>query len=227
MFKKIIHVLGLAALFAFGVAAQPPDPAVAFDKAYYLHQPPEVRELLDGATNGAAGGAVAQQSRSATPSWTKYTDQDARLKRIIELAGQGFILDVPIDLWGWDPYKVMALRVAYGYAWVPSALQAPVSAAPGLSGPGITPYDPTKPPAGSIPVSLDPAAYPPFDPPVTPVGNIISDPVGAYENYGNLFYCIVGDRSADGTVFTGPRGTFTKHTPATPFGKQCFWTQEK
>jgi hypothetical protein len=55
-------------------------------------------------------------------------------------------------VWGWDAGKVTAARESYGYTWVPSALQQPVAAAPGITGGGITPYDPKNPPSGSIQV---------------------------------------------------------------------------
>jgi hypothetical protein len=55
-------------------------------------------------------------------------------------------------VWGWDPGKTMAMRQDMGYTWVPSALQPSVTATPGLTAPGMTPYDPKNPPAGSIAV---------------------------------------------------------------------------
>ncbi|HLK20745.1 MAG TPA: hypothetical protein VKT81_17445 [Bryobacteraceae bacterium] len=67
-----------------------------------------------------------------------------------QLAKEGYNIDVPIMIWGWDAAKVTAARESYGYTWVPSALQQQVSAAPGVSGGGITPYNPSNPPAGSI-----------------------------------------------------------------------------
>ena len=69
-----------------------------------------------------------------------------------QLASEGYSIDVPIMVWGWDAGKVTAARESYGYTWVPSALQQPVAAAPGITGGGITPYDPNNPPSGSIQV---------------------------------------------------------------------------
>jgi hypothetical protein len=69
-----------------------------------------------------------------------------------QLANEGYAIDVPIMVWGWDAGKVTAARESYGYTWVPSALQQPVSAAPGVTGGGIIPYNSTNPPAGSIQV---------------------------------------------------------------------------
>jgi len=176
---------------------------VDFDKIYWLSQPPEVRAL----------------EVNTTP------DQDIRMGRGIELAIKGFKIDVPIMLWGWDPYKVMKLRMDYGYTWVPSALQPPVSAAPGLTGPGITPYDPANPPGGSIKVSIDPKDYPPFDPPVTverPTVAVGPGPVGM-NSVGNLFYSVPGETFLDGQKFSDSRGTFLKHVTITPFGRSPYW----
>ena len=73
----------------------------------------------------------------------------------MKLAQQGYSIDVPIMVWGWDPLTTMVERQNYGYTWVPSALQSPVPLPPGLSFPGLPTYDPNSPPAGSIKVSTD------------------------------------------------------------------------
>jgi hypothetical protein len=106
--------------------AQHPDQS--FDDAYWAKQP-----------------AAVQQLRS-------INDQGQRTQLGTQLATQGYKIDVPIMLWGWDPSQVTSLRQSYGYTWVPSALQNPVAVAPGLSVPGMQPYDPNNPPAGSIAV---------------------------------------------------------------------------
>jgi hypothetical protein len=69
-----------------------------------------------------------------------------------QLAAEGYSIDVPVMVWGWDASKTTQLRQGFGYTWVPSAMQAPVSAAPGISGGSISPYDPNHPPVGSIQV---------------------------------------------------------------------------
>src|SRR5262249_36159007 len=74
------------------------------------------------------------------------------------LAQAGYILDVPIDVWNWDPVTTMAIRTQLGFTWVPSALQAPLNGAIG-TGPV---------PLGAIRVSVNAADYPPFDPPTPP-----------------------------------------------------------
>jgi len=205
--------------------AKPPNP-VAFDDAYYYSLPHEIRELIFGASNGAIpsnnvpGGTSAGQHASQNVS---YSDQESRTARAIALANKGFLIDTPIMIWGWDPYKVMVLRKQYGYTWVPSALQSPVQIAPGLSVPGstLTPYDPLHPPPGAIKVSTDTADFPPFDPPVAPQP-ATDDPVGG-QNVGNIYYATPGEAYPDGAKFTDPRGTFLKHVVIYPFGRTGYW----
>jgi hypothetical protein len=100
------------------------------DQAYWAEQPPAVQALqnMDPADRGAAA---------------------------LQLAQQGYTIDVPIMVWGWDPLTTMVERQNYGYTWVPSAMQPMVPLAPGLSFPGLQSYDPTKPPQGSIAVTTD------------------------------------------------------------------------
>ncbi len=96
------------------------------DDAYWAKQPAAVQQLRE------------------------IDDNEQRLVLGTQLAHQGYAIDVPIMIWGWDAGKVTAMRQANGYTWIPSALQQPVTAAPGLTGPGIIPYDPAHPPIGSI-----------------------------------------------------------------------------
>ena len=98
-----------------------------FDQIYWAHQPPETRAL------------------------PTIDDETLRTARAIELAGKGFIVDVPIMIWLWDALKCMQIRQSYGYTWVPSALQPPIAIAPGMSVPGQPVYDPAHPPAGRYP----------------------------------------------------------------------------
>lgn len=98
------------------------------DNAYWAAQPAAVQQLR-GIDNLAERQQLGEQ-----------------------LANEGYSIDVPIMVWGWDAGKVTAARESYGYTWVPSALQAQVTAAPGVTGAGITPYNATNPPSGSIQV---------------------------------------------------------------------------
>jgi hypothetical protein len=171
----------------------------AFDKAYWASEPPELQAL---------------------PAIADFTQ---RTTRAAVLAAQGFIVDVPIMVWGWDPYLVMTMRANYGYTWVPSALQPNVSVAPGVTQPGSVPYNPANPPAGSIKVSTNIADYPPLIPP--PTSTLVAsdgDPVGPL-SIGTLYLSVAGDTSPDGTKFTDSRGTFLKHVTITPFGRTNYW----
>jgi hypothetical protein len=103
------------------------DPTLAFDNAYWAQQPAAVQPLRS-MPQGEDRSAYAQQ-----------------------LASEGYSIDVPIMVWGWDPSLVTSMRQADGYTWVPSALQNPVEVAPGLGALGnLAAYNPKDPPPGSI-----------------------------------------------------------------------------
>ena len=105
------------------------DAQQAFDNAYWASQPAPVQALQ------------------------KIQDPTQRAAMATELANEGYSIDVPIMVWGWDPSITTAMRQADGYTWVPSALQSGVEMAPGLPAMGtVAAYDPNNPPAGSIPV---------------------------------------------------------------------------
>jgi hypothetical protein len=98
--------------------------------AYWAMQPPEVQALRDMPDEQRYGAAQ-------------------------QLARQGFTIDVPIMVNGWDPLKTMTLRQLDGYTWVPSGLQPDIQLGPKLTFPGLTSYDASNPPQGSIQVSTD------------------------------------------------------------------------
>ncbi len=171
-----------------------------FDAAYWASQPPEVQALQT------------------------IADPDQRATQAAALATNGFTIDVPIMVWGWDPYLMMTLRAQFGYTWVPSALQPPVTIAPGLAQPGVVAYDPLHPPPGSIKVSTNIADYPPFNPPAQPTPQTPSgdDPVGL-QSIGTIYLSVPGETYSDGAIFTDARGTFQKHLVMTPFGRNAYW----
>jgi len=114
-------------------------------------------------TVAAPASALAASSQSVDDAyWSKQPaavqqlrniqDQGQRTQLGTQLATEGYSIDVPIMIWGWDPGITTQLRQSDGYTWVPSALQQPVAEAPGIDVPGLTPYDPAHPPAGSIAV---------------------------------------------------------------------------
>jgi hypothetical protein len=110
--------------------AAPLDAQQAYDDSYWANQP-----------------AAVQQLRT-------MQDPEQRASMATQLANEGYSIDVPIMVWGWDPSITMAMRQADGYTWVPSALQNSVDVAPGLSNVGtLSAYNPNNPPAGSIAVS--------------------------------------------------------------------------
>jgi hypothetical protein len=113
-----------AASGARSASAQQPE---TFDAAYWAGQPAAVQQLQN-IQNPEQRAALAEQ-----------------------LTQQGYSIDVPIMVWGWDPAITTSARESMGYTWVPSAGQAPVEAAPGLTFAGTT-YNPAQPPPGSITV---------------------------------------------------------------------------
>ena len=168
----------------------------AFDKAYWASQPLELQAL------------------------PAMEELNQRTTRAAALATQGFIVDVPIMVWGWDPYLVMTMRTDLGYTWVPSALQPNITVAPAH---GAVAYDPAHPPAGSVKVSTNIADYPPSAPPAaTPPLSSGGDPVGL-QSIGTYFASLPGDNYPDGAKFTDSRGTFLKHVTFTASGRTSYW----
>jgi hypothetical protein len=83
----------------------------------------------------------------------EYAPADQKYELAQQLAEEGYAIDVPIMVWGWDPLATMIQRQEEGYTWVPSAMQPGIEEEPGVSMPQGTPYDPNNPPPGSIQVS--------------------------------------------------------------------------
>lgn len=98
----------------------------AFDNAYWAAQPPAVQAL-------------------------RTAPADERVQMATQLANEGYSIDVPIMVWGWDPYTTTNTRVADGYTWVPSALQSSLTVAPGITFDGNS-YNASDSPTGSITV---------------------------------------------------------------------------
>lgn len=166
-------------------------------RIYWDSQPPEVRRL------------------EVEP------DQKTRSSMAEALAKNGYRIDVPVMVYHWDPFQVMAIRKMYGYTWVPSALQPNIEIAPGLTSHGLTPYDPASPPVGSIKVSTEAKDYPPFDKPVS-TPKPAQSPVGIH-SVGNLYLTVAGDTSPAGTIHSDERGRFVKRINAGPFGAWAYW----
>lgn len=172
-----------------------------FNAAYWAHQAPEVAGLMN------------------------IPDETARIGRAVELATKGFVIDLPVMGWGWDPYIVMAMRKATGYTWVPSLLQAPILVTPGNHMLTLPDYDPQSPPAGSIRVSVDLADYPAYVAPIPakPADSNAQSPVGDH-NVANLYFVKPWDTNPDGATVTDARGKFKKHimNPGSMFQSQWY-----
>jgi hypothetical protein len=117
-----------------------------------------------GTTSGTTGGttgSLSSQTSFDDAYWASQPTAVQQLRNIQDptqraavagqLAGEGYAIDVPVMVWGWDPAITTQARESMGYTWVPSALQQPVEVAPGLTFNG-TSYNPSNPPPGSIPV---------------------------------------------------------------------------
>ncbi len=99
--------------------------------AYWAEQPPAVQAL-------------------------RNMPDDQKFEAARDLAAQGYTIDVPIMVWGWDPLVTMTMRQNDGYTWVPSALQPNIPIGPGMVNVWNVPsYDANNPPPGSIKVSTD------------------------------------------------------------------------
>jgi hypothetical protein len=156
----------------------------------------------------------------------------ARIAAAYQLAKSGTLIDYTVQVNGWDAFDIMTDRIALGETWVPSMLQSNLGQPDGIAEPGEplqpgqTAYDPSKPPAGSIKVSVNPADYPPFVPPTpVPTPTPITSAVGINEGAG--YYSVttlgtemfVSGQLTDGQTYTAdPRGTFTFHASPDPFG---------
>lgn len=89
---------------------------------------------------------------AAVQQLRQIDDSGQRAMMAAQLSAEGYSIDVPVMVWGWDAGKITQLRQGFGYTWVPSAMQTPISVAPGIGGGPFTPYDPAHAPAGSISV---------------------------------------------------------------------------
>ena len=143
-----------------------------------------------------------------------------------QLADDGYTIDVPIDVWGWDSEKTTSARRTYGYTWVPPATGENPQVAPGLFFPGAVAYNAKRPPLGAILVPAEdgsfvsgasPLAVPP--PPAKPL------PPPAPK-------AVFGTRMEDGSWTIGPGDTMPYRAEvAGPDGRQYirdsrgFWTR--
>jgi hypothetical protein len=142
-------------------------PSIASAPAPPVAVPLGFNALIPGPTNTApapTAPAVPPDTTSIQSAddlyWSKQPSAVQQLRNIGaldqraavagQLAAQGYSIDVPVMVWGWDAGKTTQLRQGFGYTWVPAAMQMPVTAAPGITGASVIPYDPAHPPQGSI-----------------------------------------------------------------------------
>jgi len=104
-----------------------------------------------GTTTGSFDDAYWAAQPAAVQQLRTIQDPTERAEVATQLADEGYSIDVPIMVWGWDPQITTQARESLGYTWVPSALQQPVEVAPGLTFNGAT-YNASNPPPGSITV---------------------------------------------------------------------------
>jgi hypothetical protein len=169
---------------------------------YWASQPPAVREL-------------------------RNLPDAERGQRAFELANKGYAIDVYVMVYGYDPVTANGIRIGQGFTWVPSALQPNIPVAPGLEFPGAPSYNPNKPPAGSIKVSIDARDFPAFDPPAPPAPPQAPASMIGFKAYGSVFYCGVGanrDTVEDGKEYAKDGKFYLAHTNQGLMGWQCYMT---
>lgn len=174
-----------------------------FDAAYWAAQPPAVQALQE------------------------IADETARVAQATQLATEGYLIDLDIMGYGYDPWTLMSYLVKNGYTWVPSALQQPLNVPPGYAYPGFPPYAglqayPVVGPAGSIRVSDNIADYPPAvappppPPPAPPVTSLVGIALGSgyFSAQASAIVTLTNGQS-----YTDPngRGVFTFHISHNPF----------
>jgi hypothetical protein len=132
-------------------------------------------------TQGVRGPEIARRPALAVLAHLRRLDlADADRESMASLlAAEGYTIDVPIDVWGWDAEKTMSARRTYGYTWVPPARGANVEVAPGLAFPGAPSYDAKNPPLGAILVPAADGSFVTGPSPITTVAPVASKPVPA------------------------------------------------
>lgn len=145
-----------------------------FNQIYWASKAPDVQKAFD--VNGAG------------------QDQAAREVAAADLIRRGFTIDREIMIWGQDPFKIMSLRLFYGFTWVPNAVQPATWASVGGAA-----YDPKLFPPGCIKVSANADDYPPFTPPPPPPTPADSSYVGE-QSFGDYYFPLPGNTAHPGDV---------------------------
>lgn len=176
--------------------------AEAYDNAYWPAQPNAVQ-------------ALKGVSFAPDPS----TGQRPSVTLGQQLLAQGYQIDIPIMVWGNDPYLEMLQRKADGFDWVAAAGQTPGG------GTGQTP-------PGAITVTLTP--LPPFNPPPpptpTPTVSPIGPDLGTMINGKEAFSCAATDLNPIGFTFSDATGTYVKTALGNelmdPQRRVCVWLKQ-
>jgi len=127
---------------------------------------PAAASVTAPASNSTAASVIDKSKMTPTDAYwaeqppalqqLRYCPDDQKFSMAQDLFKQGYSVDLPIMVWGWDPLTTMTLRQNEGYTWVPSAFQPNIPIGPGVTNVWNLPsYDPNNPPPGSIKVSTD------------------------------------------------------------------------
>lgn len=155
-------------------------------------------------------------------------DIDQRLQAASRLDKEGLIIDMQIDIWGWDPVKVMAVRESVGYPWGPNAFQPNLTNPFKLLGGPYT--DMSQPWPRSIKVSTDAKDYPAFAPPPPPVP-VSASPIGQKNGDSYFVNQAVAQVSGqwlfkDGQEYVEGGKTYIFHNQPGMFGPMVSWTDK-
>lgn len=190
-----------------------PSVQLTFDLAYVASKDPRIQALFAG-TLGLPGASLDPATRQA---------QALNLALTTSL-----VIDGLIDAAGADPYYTMLWRAEDEYTTYPSILQPGVQVPPGLSFPGLPPYDPA---LYAIKVSTNLADYPPFTVPTptpTPAQQTL---FGVIIAPGYIFASQLAINLASsgalkpGTLEVNPADglTYALVVSANPMGNSYFW----
>lgn len=156
-------------------------------------------------------------------------DESARVALAQQLAESGYLIDVPIMVWGWHAYWTMLIRMEQGFTWVPSANMPNIPVGPGLNFPGLPAYDPNNPPPGSIRVTLDWAEPKPDPPPLPETALVGIEQFDLRSQGGPWRYASTekGNGKPAGFSTEQAGGTFTKRIDRTLMGASHWWERAK
>lgn len=147
---------------------------------------------FDKAFMNSLDPAYAAMLRMPATTWTEIQQRQVQANI---LAQKGLLIDEGLVIPA-DPYWLTVQRIIDGYVdsktgkgWTVALFGPEIELGPGITFPGVTnTYDPTKPPAAHILVSLDLTDLPPFQspavtPPPVPTQDLVGDDLGFMEPY--------------------------------------------